>query len=107
MLVDRPGKLVVQLPGDEGHEHRSDCEHAGYGDQERIGLAEEVLSRGLKRIESIAELVLLDRGVDQLGDVQQTYADDLDRVLETQGVDDQDELVDTAEDEQGEEGRNG
>ncbi len=110
VLVDGPGKLVVELPGDEaksqgcdGHEHRDGDEHGLDGEPEVGG--DEVLV--VEDLCGVSDLVVLDGGVDHDADVVDDEADDLDGVLQAQGVPDEEQLVQVGEHEDGEVGGDG
>ncbi len=53
----------------------------------------------------ILDLVHLDSGIDQETDVVETNANDLDSVLQTKGIIDEDNLIDETENVEGQEGR--
>jgi hypothetical protein len=89
VLVNGPGKLVVQLPslkckqkGRKGHQTRQ-------GNQQRTDLwpkrgQHEVLSP--QALCGVLDLVKLNGGIDEDAEVVDDETDDLNRVLEAQGV---------------------
>jgi hypothetical protein len=110
VLVDGPRKLVVQLPslkckqkGRKGHQTRQ-------GNQQRADLwpkrgQHEVLAP--QALCGVLDLVKLDGGIDEDAEVVDDETDDLNRVLEAQGVPYEPEFVQIAEHEYGEVGGDG
>ena len=114
LLQDIPGELPVELVGDGTHADGDHADDGGDGDEE--GLAQlphiPVLvillqgTRGHQVIDRVVDLIDLEDGVDENGQVSHAEADDLNGILESQGVPGQDQDVEETEDEKGEEGRN-
>lgn len=113
VLQDIPRKLLVELPRDEAHAARDSSDNAGNRNQEpayivphrlrRLRLLEPVVP--LQDVDGLPDLVDLDGCVDEHGDVGNRHADDLNRVLHAQGVPHHHHLVQEAEDEERQEGR--
>jgi len=110
MLVDGPGKLIIKLPGNDAHQYSAKGDDTGHGNQKRMHIAPEMTINLIVIVEladGIADLIVLDGGVDQHGNVERAQSDDLNGVLEAQGIPHQGELKDEAENEEGEIGGDG
>ena len=99
-LVDGPGKFIVEFPGAAGQKSRSHSNDSGYGDQERLCVApnlclDEVVLRQLKH--SVLDLRDLDRTVNKQANIVHDQANDLDSILHSQSIPDQEQLVEEAE----------
>jgi len=115
LLQNVPGKLPVQLVGKRAHDDGDDADDGRDGNEE--GLAQRphvpVLLVGLdgslfqQAGDRIVNLVDLENGVDENGQVGHAQADDLNRVLEPQSVPCQEQDVEEAEDKQRQERRDG
>lgn len=109
MLVDGPRELVVQLPGLESKADGCKSHQTRQGDQERLDIVPEpVLDKVpiLELVDGVADLVVLDSSVDEDADVVDDEADDLNGVLQSQGVPHKPQLVQVAKHEDGEVGGN-
>jgi hypothetical protein len=110
VLVDGPCKLVVQLPCFKGKEDGRKCHQAGQGNEHGPDILPK-LARDkaalAQLIGGIFDLVVLDRSVDENADVINDEADDLNRVLQAQGVPHQPQLVYVSKHEDGQIGGNG
>jgi hypothetical protein len=110
VLVDGPCKLVVQLPCFKGKEDGRKCHQAGQGNKHGPDILPK-LARDkaalAQLIGGIFDLVVLDRSVDENADVINDEADDLNRVLQAQGVPHQPQLVYVSKHEDGQIGGNG
>ena len=109
MLVNRPGKLVVQLPGDTSHQDRAKSEDARYCDHERLDCRPNInagldLVGSLQHIDCIVDLVLLYCGIDKQSEIIHAKANDLNGVFEPQGIPHKDELINESKNEEGEVG---
>jgi len=116
LLENVPGKLLVQLPRYEGHEHRGHGDDAGNGHEKGADGGPEIrpvvdtVDNGAltsQDVDGVADLIDLDGRVDEDGQVGEGEADDLNRVLHTQRVPDKYQLVQEGEDEERQEGRDG
>lgn len=102
VLIDSPGKLVIQFPGDEGHQDGAKSHQTGLHDQEWLDIGPECQVDHvilLQLHDGVVNLVHLDRGVHQDSDVVDAETDDLNGVLKAEGIVDQDHLVDITEHE--------
>lgn len=110
-LEDIPSKDLVQLPGNKGHGKGAGGEDAGNGDQEGAYLAPQVLMIGGDRpgrahfLDGDLNLFDLDGGIDHDSQVGDADSNDLNGVLVSQSIPDDNELVEESENEQSEEGR--
>ena len=95
MLVNPPGKFIVQLPRNERHYYCSKRKNARNGNQIRLDCYLRVV-----------DLVDLDSSICKHGDIEYTKTDDLNCVLQSQGVVDQGNLVQETEHEKREIGWN-
>jgi len=111
VFEDGPLVLLVQLPGHVRHAQRAHAEHDGHrqdappdgrqepGTDERR--AARIVGRGGEQeVVRVANLAVLQGGLDEQAGVVQADADDLDRVLEPQRVVGEQDLVGEAEDEE-------
>lgn len=109
MLEDIPSKLLVELPSDEAVADGADTNDAGDGDQNALHVIPDgqVLNGilGDQDIDSLADLIDLDGCIDHQSEVCDTNTNDLNCVLDTEGIPDQNKLVEEAEDEECEESR--
>jgi len=110
VLVDGPGKLIIQLPGNESHGKSENPNDTGNHEQEGF----DVLPEGCVRLDvsirhqlcdGLVDLIILDRGINEHATVVDTQADDLNGILESQRVVNKDQLVEETEDKEGEVGR--
>lgn len=105
VLQDVPCELLVQLPRNEAHAHRSGGNDARDGDEEAANVAPHLLARHRQRVEplqdldGLLDLLNLDSRVDEQGHVGDGHADDLNGVLHAQGVPHNHHLVEEPEDE--------
>jgi len=90
VFVDTPCKLVVQFPAHNAHEDSAKSDEARNGNQERLDSRPDVAlsKRQTVRLAGqggvrIFDLIHLKGGVYQHGKVEHTYADDLNRVLQS------------------------
>jgi hypothetical protein len=110
VLVDGPCKLIVQLPGDEGKEESRNCHQAGQRYEHRLDIGPELGCNegiGIEFIGGILDLVELDGGVDENAHVVDDEADDLNGVLQSQGVPHEPQLIQVTKHEDGEIGGDG
>ncbi len=113
LLQDVPGKLSVQLIRNGAHDNGDHADDGGHGNEEGFDQQPHVLvlvvrlqSAGVHElVDRAVNLINLEGGVDEDGQVGHAQADDLNRVLEAQGVPCQEQDVEEAEDEEGQEGR--
>ena len=112
LLQNVPSKLLVQFPGHEPHrdgEHGNDDgnrheERAARGPGTLAGRVDFERAVGLNVRDGSSDLVDLQRGVDEQGQVRDADSNDLDGVLETQGIPGQDQLVQETKNEERQEG---
>jgi hypothetical protein len=89
-----PGELAVELVGEGAHGNGDDAHDGGDGNEERLAqrphipvllvwLQQAVAQQGS---DGLVDLVNLEDGVDEDGQVGDAEADDLNGVLEAQGV---------------------
>lgn len=105
VFVDGPRKLIVQFPGNSREQHEAKRDDAWNSDQVRVHVVPKVVANLLlasQNVDGIFDLVRLDGGIGQEGQVRYTYADDLNRVLQPQRVVCKTELVQESEDKEGE-----
>jgi hypothetical protein len=110
VLVDGPRKLVVQLPRFKGEKDGRNCHQTGQRDQHRSDVGPELgLDKRLpvQLIGGVSDLVELDGGVDENADIVDDESNDLNRVLQSQSVPHEPELVQVAEHEDGKVGGDG
>jgi hypothetical protein len=110
VLVDGPRKLVVQLPCFKGKEDRSERHQAGQGNEHGLYVDPELFvdeSLLVQRVCGIFDLVKLDGSVDENAHVVDDESDDLNGVLQPQGVPHEPQLVKVAEHEDGQVGGDG
>lgn len=103
-LVDGPRELVVQLPGLECERKGSDRHENWQGDQHGLHVFPKLLGNEgilVQRVCSILDLIELDGGIYENTHVVENEPDDLNGVLQAQGVPDEEQLVDVAEHEDG------
>jgi len=84
VLVDCPGKLVIQLPRHETECYRTQRKNAGYCDQERLYIVSKTgfdLCSLVQDLNGAINLVVLDGCVYEKTQVVKTKSDDLNRVL--------------------------
>ncbi len=96
MLVNRPGEFVVQFPRNDRHQHRDQSNDARNSNEKWLflipnGCIDEIL--GAKLFNGFIDLIHLHRGVDQKTNVVDAKPDDLDCILQTKSVIDQQQLV--------------
>ena len=73
MLVNGPGKLIIELPSDGAHQHSTQGDDAGHGNEKRMHILPEMsvnLFIIVELLDGIADLIVLDRGVNQHGNVE-------------------------------------
>jgi hypothetical protein len=95
VLVDTPSKLVVQLPANHSHQNSRQGDHAGYRNQKWPDFWPDIFNseglvgdRGRIRQSAvrILDLVHLDGGIHQHGQIEDADTDDLDGVLQPKCV---------------------
>lgn len=85
VLVNCPGKFVIQFPRDETECYRTQRKNAGHCDQERLNIMSKArfnLSSLVQDLNGAINLVVLDGSVYKETQVVKTKSDDLNRVLE-------------------------
>lgn len=105
MFIDRPSELGVKFPRDKGKQDCEERQNARRSDEVRLQFGPDngINSPGIaQRLHRHAHLVDLDSGVDHHAQIINAQADDLDGVLQAQRIPDQNQLVEEAEDEDGE-----
>ncbi len=115
VLEDIPGEFLIQLPGAKGHADGGESNNGRNGDEKGLDVAPEFM-RGDVVAESIGaakngnsrlNLVDLDGGIDEHGQVGDADANDLNRVFHAEGIPDDDQLVEETKNEESEKGGNG
>jgi hypothetical protein len=110
VFVDRPGEFVVQLPSDDGQANGSKRKNARNGNEERLGLSPNFQVNFILQAQgdhSFFDLIHLDSCIDQEADVIDADADDLNSVLEAEGIINEYYLVQETEDVEREKRGNG
>jgi hypothetical protein len=110
MLVDGPCKLVVQLPCFKSKENGRKCHQAGQGNEHGPDILPKLAGDKTalaQLIGGLLDLVVLDGSVDENADVVDDEADDLNGVLQAQGVPHEPQLVYVSKHEDGQVGGNG
>jgi len=113
LLQNIPGELAIELVSNGAHGNGDNADDSGDGNEE--GPAQQphvpILLVGLESapfqqpVDRLVDLVNLQDGVDEDGQVGDAEANDLNRVLEPQGVPCQQQDVEETEDEEGQECR--
>ena len=109
MLVDGPCKLVVQLPCDEPEGDSSSRHENRHGDQHRLNVYPEILGNKrllVKGVGSVLDLVELDGRVHHDSYVVNDKPNDLNSILQAQGIPHEEQLVEIAKHKHGEIGGN-
>lgn len=110
-LKNVPSKDLVELPGSEGHGNGTKAQDAGDGDQVRFYVDPHVVLRVLERAvvpqltQRLFDLFDLDGSVNHQCEVGNAHANNLNGVLRSQRVPDNNQLVQEAEDEKRQECR--
>jgi hypothetical protein len=108
MFVDGPREFIVQLPGDNGQHDGEEGNHARHGNQIRANQYPDprtTVARAInivvkyQVIDRVFDLVVLDCGIDKHAYVIHAETNDLNRILQAQGIVDQDKLVQETENE--------
>lgn len=98
VLVNRPGEFVVQFPRNDRHQHRDQPNDTRNSNEKWLflvpnGCIDEILGARAKLFNGFIDLILLYRGVDQKTNVIDAKPDDLNCILQTKSVIDQQQLV--------------
>lgn len=109
VLENVPSVFLVDLPGDKDHANGREGDNGRDGNQVRLDIAPEVSSSGVllegivlpKNIECLLNLVNLNGSVDHESQVGEADSDNLDSVLLAEGIPDDNESVEEAENEEG------
>lgn len=102
MFVNCPSKFIVELPRHETKQDSSQREHTRSCDQEWPELRIRAFLHAIvKRSHGLTDLLHFYCRVDHHAKVVQAHTNDLNRVLQPQGVPDEPDLVDEAENENG------
>jgi hypothetical protein len=111
ILIDCPREFAVEFPSNETHQHGAERQDAWYGNEAWF---EKVPGGGINLVAGIYELchglvdlIHLDSGVYHHAQIVDAQANDLNGVLQPERIPDEEELVDEAEDEDGEVGGDG
>lgn len=89
MLVDSPCKLVIQLPGEEGHDHREESNNAGHSNKVWLDFWPDWSDAWLDESSicqlpnGLMDLVVLDRSVDEHPSIVHAQPDDLNGILQS------------------------
>lgn len=113
MLIDFPGKFIVEFPADDTHDHTACCDKAWNCDQEGFDVWPDVFSLEFwyirpslsgdpvfrfKSICGVVNLIHLNGSVDKKGKVENTNSDDLNRILQTKSIVTEDNQEDHSKD---------
>lgn len=110
VFVNCPGELVVKFPGNTAHDDGTQCNNTRHGDEERVHSSPEAqvdFFVSLEFVDGIVDLIILYGRIDQHGQIERTQANNLNCVFQSQSIPHQRELIDEAEDEEGEVGGDG
>lgn len=107
MLVNRPRKFVVQLPRNARHHYREEGNDTWHCKQVWSDIFPHLLpwvnvSQLRQTTNSVIDLIILDCSVDKHTQIVAAESDNLNCVLESQGIVHQYQLVQETEDEEGE-----
>ena len=106
---------MIELPGHTAEQNGTECDDTGTSQKEPIQLLPDVWSdlwftaawRVYESINGFLDLSYLYTGVDEHASVVEAESDDLNRILGAQRIVNQDQLVQEAENEEGQVGRDG
>lgn len=112
MLVNGPCKLIVELPRDKGQDCSSDSDQDWDSNQVWLNAWPQKLTLdqvtwalvAVKMPHCLIDLADLNRRVDEQSEVVETQSNDLNGILEAQGIIDKHKLVQETKDEEGEVG---
>lgn len=90
VLVDGPREFVVEFPRDEGQTDGSEAENGGDGDEIWSSTVPDVATLFGEAHGDVRDLFHLDCAVDEQADVVDDETDDLNGVLQSQAVPDED-----------------
>lgn len=105
MLVDCPCELVIQLPCNKPKGNSSNCHEDGHGDQHGLNVYPEVAGNECLLVKgggSVLDLVELNGCVHHDSYVVDDKSNDLNGILQTQGIPYEEQLVQVAKHEDGE-----
>jgi hypothetical protein len=105
MFVDGPCELVVEFPSKESKHNRHNSHDNGQSNQHRLDFLPEMREDKGRFIEcgnGLLDLIELNGSIDENADIVQDEPDDLNCVLESQGVVYKNNLVDETKHEDGE-----
>lgn len=105
MFVNSPRKLIVQLPGDETHDDREECNNNGNRHQKWSNILPDIIflqdiAPEFESFDSPVNLVELDCSIHQHTNIVDAESDDLNGVFESQRIPDEDQLIQETEDEE-------
>ena len=87
MLVDRPGKFIVQLPSDQGEEHGAERQHTRCSNETRLQIHPNTLGNvASKLFDGLIDLVHFHRRVDHHTEIVDANSNHLNRVLQAQRI---------------------
>jgi hypothetical protein len=108
VLVDGPCKFVVQLPRRNREEASTNSQNNGYGNEKWLRLAPNCkvdIGGPCQDYNRLVNLLHLHGAVDEKTNIIHAQTDDLNSILETQSVPNEDKLVEETKYVKGEEGR--
>jgi hypothetical protein len=117
MLINGPCKLIVELPGNKGHDQGSDTEETWHSNQKwsddwpyEVGpqnIGDTIAGRSVVQVDdSTTDLVNLDGGINEKGQVEDAKANDLNGILQSKRIIHENILIDKSKDEERQVGRN-
>lgn len=94
VLVDCPSELAVKPPGHEAHQNGAECKDARHSHQTRLQIYPCVrVDVGTQRLDCLINLIHLNARVGHHAQVVEAQPDDLNRVLQSQRIPRQQQLV--------------
>lgn len=109
VLVNGPGEFIVKLPANYRQQDSTECEYAWNCNKKRFDsfpdsflVHQSACALGLEVLVRFLDLILLNGGIDEQSDVEETESDNLNGVFQAKGIIDHEEHKQMAKDEESE-----
>jgi len=105
VLIDGPGKFIIELPGNEGHDNGEESDNTWNGEQVWMHVIPDIcflvhVVQTLQGMDCLVDLIVLNGSIDKHAKIIDAKPDDLDGIFKSQGVVDEYQLVEKPEDKE-------
>ena len=102
MLIDSPRKFIVEFPSNQGHDHGEKGYDNRHGQQIWLHILPYsflciYVSNLFQILDGVIDLVILNRSINKHSDIVDAKTDDLNGILQSEGIVHKDQLIQETE----------